>query len=515
MKYFLGIDYGTGGAKACLTDSEMDVISYSFREYEIITQKSGWSEHDPDNYWDLTLELIKECISKARIESKDIAAIATSSALPAMVMVDSKGHTINKAYNLLDRRAKKEVNWIKNTIGEKRIFDLTGNRIEDHPILVNLLWERNNRPDSFKKIVKVYTIDSFIKYKLTGISNINYSQGAFYGIAYDIRKNIFDQEILDILDIDISLLPEVTGSKVVIGHVTKAAAQETGLFVGTPVSAGQADAMAGWLGAGAINLGDIQMNLGTCGVIGIIHNNMNFLDSMINSAYTIEKTFVVIAATHTGGLLIRYMRDNFSQLEIAIENLTGYSAYRLLDMQAEKINPGSEGLIVLPYLMGEKTPIWDNNAKGVVFGLSLNHTKAHIIRSMMESVAYALYESFLILRKTLTKINYPIVMNEGGAVSKVWREIITDVLNAPTVLVKNRVGAPYGDCLLAAKAIGFLKDYSITKEKAQYVELLKPQKENNKIYMEYFELYKKIYRSVKERFVELNELKEKYELNKA
>ncbi len=510
MKYFLGIDYGTGGAKACITNSDMDVISYSFREYQIITQKLGWSEHDPDKYWSLTKEIVKECISKANIKPEDISAITTSSALPAMVMVDNQGNTINMAYNLLDRRAKNEVNWLKETIGEKKIFDLTGNRLEDHPILVNLLWERNNRPDSYKKITKIYTIDSYIKYKLTGKSNINYSQGAFYGVAYDIRNNIFNQEMLETLNINNNILPEVTDSEEIIGYVTKNAAQETELSVGTPVTAGQADAMAGWLGAGAANIGDIQINLGTCGVIGIVHDSKDFLDSMINSAYTIPNTFVVIAATNTGGLLMRYMRDNFSQLEVALEKLTGYDAYQLLDMQAEKIKPGSEGLIVLPYLMGEKTPIWDNIAKGVVFGLSLNHTKAHLIRSMMESVAYALYESFFILQKALKKINYPIVFNEGGAISMVWREIITNVLNVPTVLVKNRVGAPYGDCLLAAKAIGTIKDYSIAKDKTQYIEHLEPKKEQNNLYMEYFELYKKIYRNVKDLFVDLNSLKEKY-----
>ena len=508
MKYFLGIDYGTGGAKACLVNDEMDVISYSFREYEIITQKPGWSEHDPDNYWELTQELIKECLNKAKIKSKDISSIATSSALPAMVMLDDKGQTINNAYNLLDRRAKKEVDWVRNKIGEKRIFDLTGNRLEDHPVLVNLLWERNNRPDSFKKIKKIYTIDSFIKYKLTGESNINHSQGAYYGIAYDIRNNIFDQEILDTLGINRDLIPEVTDSEKIIGYVTERAAKKTELPAGTPVIAGQADAMAGWLGAGAVKIGDIQINLGTCGVIGIVHNNMDFLDTMINSAYTIPNTYVVIAATNTGGMLMRYMRDNFSQLEAALEDLTGLNSYQLLNIQAEKIKPGSEGLIVLPYLMGEKTPIWDNNAKAVIFGLALNHSKAHLIRAMMEGVAYALYESFEILEKTLAKINYPIVMNEGGAVSKVWREIITDVFNVPTVLIKNRVGAPYGDCLLAAKAVGYIKDYSIASEKAEYIEPLEPQKKHNELYMEYFKLYKSIYRDIKERFIDLNKLKE-------
>ncbi|MHB1275235.1 MAG: FGGY-family carbohydrate kinase [Candidatus Humimicrobiaceae bacterium] len=511
MKYFLGIDFGTGGAKACITDTEMNTISYAFQEYDIIIEKPGWSEHDPDNYWKLTKDLISECIKKGRVAPKDIAAIATSSALPAMVMLDKKGNTINRAYNLLDRRAKKEVDWVRDTLGAEEIFKITGNRLEDHPALVNLLWEKRNRPCSFKKICKVYTIDSFIKYRLTGVSNINYSQGVYYGVAYDIRKNTFNQEILNMIGIDKSILPEATQSEVIIGHVTQQAALECGLVAGIPVAAGQADAMAGWLGAGAIFPGDMQINLGTCGVIGIVHKNSYFLDTMINSAYTIPGTFVVIAATNTGGQLIRYMRDNFAQIETAVEKLTGVSSYQMLDIQAEKVRPGSEGLIVLPYFMGEKTPIWDNNAKGVFFGLTLNHSKGHILRSMMESVAYALYESFVMLKKTMNVINYPAVFNEGGAVSKIWREIITDVFNIPTILLKNRAGAPYGDCLLAAKATGFIKDYSIAREKVQYIELMEPQKRNNELYMGYFELYKKVYISLKERFIDLNALKDKFE----
>lgn len=511
MKYFLGIDFGTGGAKACITDAEMNIISYAFREYEIIIQKPGWSEHDPENYWKLTKELISECINKGRITPKDIAAIATSSALPTMVMVDSKGNLIHKAYNLLDRRAKLEVQWINETVGNKKIFDITGNRLEDHPVLVNLLWEKKHRPDSFKKVHKVYTIDSFIKYKMTGISNINYTQGAYYGVAYDIRKNIFNPEILEMIDIDASILPEVTHSQVIIGKITEYAASECGLIAGIPVVAGQGDAMAGWLGAGAISPGDMQINLGSVGVIGIIHKNNYFLDTMINAAYTIPGTFVVIAATTTGGLLIRYMRDNFSQLEVALERLTGENAYQMLDIQAAKVKAGSDGLIVLPYFMGEKTPIWDNCAKGVLFGLTLNHSKGHILRAMMEGVAYALYDSFVLLKNKIDVINYPAIFNEGGVVSKVWREIITNVLNIPTVLVKNRVGAPYGDCLLAAKATGFINDYSIIREKIQYIEPMEPQKRKNEIYMEYFELYKNVYTSLKKRFIELQTLKDNYE----
>jgi sugar (pentulose or hexulose) kinase len=160
--------------------------------------------------------------------------------------------------------------------------------------------------------------------------------------------------------------------------------------------------------------------------------------------------------------------------------------------------------------MGERTPLWDADARGVVFGLSLSHGKAHLIRAMMESVAYALYHSFTLIKARGKKINYPIVLNEGGAKSKLWRRIITDVFNIPTVLVKQRVGAPYGDAILAGVATGVFADYSIAKEKAEYIEEMEPVKANHERYMEFFELYLKLYQHLKEDFKELAKLRKKY-----
>jgi xylulokinase len=204
------------------------------------------------------------------------------------------------------------------------------------------------------------------------------------------------------------------------------------------------------------------------------------------------------------------MRDQFSPVEIEMEKLVNMSSYQMMDMEAERISPGSDGLVVLPYLMGERTPIWDVHARGVIFGLSLSHTKAHLVRAMMEAVAYALYDSFRLIRDTGRKINYPIVMNEGGARSMVWRKIITDVFNVPTVLVKNRAGAPYGDALLAGVATGMFKDFSIARQKVEHIEPMEPEPQNHELYMEYFQVYKSLYEHVKNDFKSLARLREKY-----
>jgi xylulokinase len=218
---------------------------------------------------------------------------------------------------------------------------------------------------------------------------------------------------------------------------------------------------------------------------------------------------VTVPTTTTGGQSIRYLRDNFSQYEVETERVLGISSYDLLNLQAQKVPVGSNGLIILPFLMGERTPIWDVHARGVIFGLSLNHTKGHIVRAMMEAVAYAMYDSFRLVKEEAgLKMNYPMVLNEGGAVSKLWRQIITDVFNVPIVLVKRRTGAPYGDAILAGVAAGVFKDFSVAKEWVEYIEPMEPNQEHHERYMEYFALYKKLYEHVKEDYRELAKLRE-------
>jgi xylulokinase len=210
----------------------------------------------------------------------------------------------------------------------------------------------------------------------------------------------------------------------------------------------------------------------------------------------------------TGGQSIRFLRDAFGQVEVETERILGTSAYDLLNLQAEKIPPGSDGLLVLPYLMGERTPIWDTAARGVVFGLSLNHTKGHLVRAMMEAVAYALYDSYELLLGAGLPIRYPLVLNEGGAVSRLWRQIITDVFNVPTVLVERRTGAPYGDAILAGVATGIFEGLSVAKQWVRYVAPMDPDPTRHARYGEYFALYRRLYRHVKEDFQALAALRD-------
>jgi xylulokinase len=308
------------------------------------------------------------------------------------------------------------------------------------------------------------------------------------------------------------MMPELFHCDDVIGEVTSKAAEETGLAAGIPVAAGQVDCNASWIGAGATEPGDIQSNLGTVGNFGIIYKDIEFMFSdigrlLMSFPYTTKETYVTVPTTTTGGQTIRYIRDAFSQAEVGVESTLGVSSYDLLNMYAEKVPPGCEGLVVLPYLMGERTPIWNTQARGVVFGLSLHHGKGHLVRAMMEGVAFAMYDSFRLVREAGIKVNFPMILNEGGAVSRLWRQIITDVFNVPTAMVKRRTGAPFGDAVLAGVATGVFKNFAVTKEWAEYVSHLEPDPGRNGIYMEHFQLYKSLYEHVKEDYETLAQLR--------
>jgi len=507
----LGIDFGTGGAKAALIDSEGTLRAYAFEEYPILTTRPGWSEHDATQYWPVACRLIRRCLAEAKVEGREVRGVAASSALPSMVMVDRNGQPVERAYNLMDRRAQDEVRRLKERIGAARIFEVTKNRLDDHPVIVNLLWERSHRPDVFARVYKALSIDGYVTLRLTGVASAHYSGAAFYGVAYDLLRRRFDGRLLEELGLDPLLFPPLHACEAVVGAVTPAAAQETGLPAGLPVAAGQVDCCAGWMGAGMTEPGDVQMNLGTCGNFGVLHREHIFHESMIAFEHTTGggEIFITVPTTTTGGGLIRYMRDNFYRAELAARRPGGDDIYDLIDREAEAAPPGADGLVVLPFLMGERTPIWDADARGTIFGLSLQHTRGHVLRAMMESVAYALYDSYRIIQTTGLKLRAPIVLNEGGAKSVLWRRIITDVFGVPTALVKRRTGAPWGDAILAGVATAVFKDFSVAKRWAEFTEPLEPDPARRALYAEYFALYKRLYGHVAEDFKALARIRDR------
>lgn len=513
MTALVGLDFGTGGAKSCIMGTDGQVLAYAYQEYQLIHEQPGWSEHDATQYWPIASALIRQVLDKSGIHRGDVSGIAVSCALPSLVVIGAEGQVLCPAINLLDRRAREEVQLAERLVGSDRMQSLSGNRVEDHPSIVNLMWMQRYRTHLFRRIRAALTIDGYIAFRLSGAVTVNRSAGAFYGVAYDICDGAFDHSILDMVEIPVGLLPQVVDCRAIIGSVTREAANETGLQEGTPVVGGQVDCNAGWIAAGAVEPGDIQLNLGTCGVLGVVHSRPDFISSesgkqMVNIPYTTDpqSTYSAVATTMTGGQALRYLRETFGYVEQQVGAMLGLSPYDLLTLQARDVPPGSDGLIVLPYLMGERTPIWDSSARGVIFGLSLHHTRGHIFRAFMEGVAYALNHSLSVLLMGGLDISWPLVLNEGGARSEVWRRIVTDVLGVPTVVPTSPLGAPVGDAILAGVAVGELEGFSVAKKWVRYGSTLEPDPWAHERYLQFYDIYRGIYDDTKARSSQLAEV---------
>lgn len=516
MATLLGIDFGTGGAKATLIDDDANVLAYAYEEYPILHPQPGWSEHDAENYWTVTCDLVQRVLRDSGTSAADIRGVGVSSALPSLVLVDAAGRPVAPGMNLMDRRATAEVAEIRDRIGESRIERITANRIEDHPALVNIVWYARHRPAVFRQVAQALTIDGFVVSRLTGRSTLNRSSAVFYGVAFDIRTGEFDRDVLNELGVDPAILPRLVDCREVVGEVTSAAGAATGLSPGTSVVGGQVDCNAGWIAGGAIAAGDMQLNLGTSGVLGIVHQDRDYLSHpdglrMVNIPYTTSPldTWSAVAVTTTGGQALRYLRDAIGQIEVQVAPSLGVSPYDLLTLEARDIPAGSEGLIVLPYLMGERSPIWDATARGVLFGLSLHHGRGHIVRAFLEGVAYALYHSFTILRRTGLAVREPLVFNEGGARSEVWRRIITDVFGLPSALLQQRAGAPLGDAILAGVGTGVFDGFDVARRNARLIEHLEPDPRNHERYQEYFAIYRTLSEAVGPSFGPLHVLSQR------
>jgi ribulokinase len=509
----LGIDYGTGGAKACLMTEDGVVRGYAYAEYPIIQEHPGWSEHDAENYWTVCCDLVRTVLAESGIPGGQVAGVAVSSALPCLVLVDDEGRALAPAINLMDRRAVDEIDVVLEKVGTEQLAELTANRVEDLPSLVSLLWYQRHRPEIYRRVHKALTIDGFITSRLSGEYVANVSTGVFFGVAYDIRRGRFDDGVLERIGIDPGLLPRLHDCTDVVGEVTPEAARATGLAAGTPVAAGQVDCNASWVAGGAIRPGDVQLNMGTCGVLGIVHDEPDFLGSaagrqVINIPYTTApgSTYAAVAATTTGGQALRYFRDTFGALEVRTGGDLGVSPYDLLTVQARDIPPGSQGLLVLPYLMGERSPLWNPRARGVVMGMSLHHTRGHVLRAFLEGVAFALYDNYEQLVSGGISPALPIVCNEGGARSDVWRRIVTDVFGVPTTLLRGVGGAALGDAILAGVAVGSLDGFGVAREWAVTGDPIEPDERRHARYREYFEVFRNIYAHLRADFDDLDRL---------
>jgi xylulokinase len=511
MGYLLGLDLGTSGVKALIMDEEARKIVTDTVEYPLQTPKVNWAEQKPSDWWNGTVEAIKRVIEKSSINPDDIKGIGLSGQMHGLVALDKTQKVLRPAIIWCDQRTEKQCRYITDTIGADRLIELVSNPALTGFTAGKLLWVRDNEPEIYDKIYKVLLPKDYIRFCLTGefATEVSDASGTNF---LNVKERKWSKELLDELDIDIDILPDCYESYEVSGKVNAAASKETGLKEGTPVVGGGGDQASQAVGTGIIKEGIISSTVGTSGVVFAASNahRLDPANTLHTFCHAVKGKWHLMGVMLSAGGSLRWLRDTLF-LDLKEEAAKqGIDPYILMEKKAAEIPAGSEGLIFLPYLTGERAPYADPNAKGVFFGLTLRHTEAHFIRSVLEGVAFGLRDSLEVIRNLDIPIE-EIRGSGGGAKSPFWLQIQADINNSPMTTINVTDGGALGVALLAGEGTGV---YSSLEDACDAIIKVKssttPNKENAKKYNEYYSVYRSLYPVLKDRFVDLNKIVEKH-----
>ncbi len=506
MNYLLGTDIGTSGTKTILTDLKGNVISQDLQETDILTPQPLWAEQWPDVWLEAAKTSIKNTVAKSGVKPDEIKAIAISGLYGGSgIPLDADMKPVRPCMIWMDRRAQKESDWALETIGEQRLLEITHNGADPYYGYTKMLWMKHNEPENWAKTKLFLPPNDYVIYKLTGEAAIDYSSAGNIGGIFDMNTRTWSEEMLTAMGIPLSMMPSrLVESTDVVGQLTSQAAEELGLCAGMPVVASGIDCGAANIGLGVFEPGVYAAAIGTSMCAALISDKPVKGKGLIvwPYLYKAKELSYYFAGGATAGAIVKWFRNNLCELERQAEREGGPNTYDVLNEQAVKIPAGSEGLIVLPYFMGERSPIWDSNAKGTIVGLSLAHTKAHLYRAFLEAVAYSLRDA---MNATGENLGQYILLAGGVTKSRLWRQIFADVTGYPVVCPKSDVEANMGDVMLAGIGTGLLT-YEQVKTWQVLDQPIMPDPVCHAQYNRCFEVYKSIYQHLKDDMKALNHL---------
>ncbi len=508
MKYVIGIDLGTSGTKTVLFDTLGNVVASHTVEYPMYQPQNGWAEQDPRDWANAALETLKKVVSESGVDNSDILGIGISGQMHGLVMLDENGDVIRNSIIWCDQRTAKECEEITQRVGAKRLIEITANPALPGFTASKILWVRNNEPQNYSRCRKILLPKDYVRYILTGEFATEVSDAAGMQLL-DIGKRCWSDEVLEKLDIDKSLLAKCYESVEVTGGINKKTADYTGLKEGTIVVGGAGDNAAAAIGTGVVEDKKAFTTIGTSGVV-YAHASKIAIDPkgrVHTFCSAVPGEWLVMGVTQGAGLSLKWFRDNFCNAEIETAKQMNVDPYYLMDKEVDTVMIGANKLLYLPYLMGERTPHLNSDARGVFFGLSAMHTKKDMLRAVMEGVSYSLKDCVSVLNEMGLEISDMMACG-GGGTSSVWRQMLADLYACPVKTITSKEGPALGVALLAAVAAGV---YPSVQEACAAVVKVKneqqPVAENTEQYKKYYEIYKRLYLSLKDDFSALGSLK--------
>lgn len=489
MAQLLGIDIGTSACKVAAFAEDGTVLAQSNQPYKVYYPQSGWAEQDPDEWWDAICAGVRVVLASENVSASEIAGIGVDGQSWSAIPVGADGKVLAKTPIWMDTRSRDICDEVKKNVGEDKIFEIAGNDFLPSYTTPKMIWFKQNHPEVFDKTALFVQSNSYIVYKLTGIFSQDLSQG--YGIHFFNMKTLsYDESLAKELGLSKDLVPELYKCDDIVGKVTKEAAQLTGLKEGTPVVAGGLDAACGTLGAGVYEVGQTQEQGGQAGGMSICTDSALSHKKLILSAHVVPDKWLLQGGTVGGGGTLNWFKREFGE-GIPFAELT---------IPAEKVAPGSDGVIYLPYMAGERSPLWNPDAKGVFYGLSFDKTRGHMVRAILEGVAYSLQHNLLTAKEVGAEVDIMNAMG-GSSNSLLWTQIKADVTGKTIQVPTSDTATTLGAALLAGVGCGVYNNYDEAVNKTIVITRThEPNMENHEIYKKYMDLYLKLGNSLTDIF---------------
>jgi len=490
MQYFLGVDIGTYEAKGILCDEQGKIIAQAVRAHQMLVPQAGWAEHDADaDWWGGFCALTRELLAKSALPAAKIASVATSGIGPCMLPVDDQGTALMKAVLYgVDARATQEIDELTGEIGKQTLLRDSGNLLSSQSVGPKILWLKKNRPEIFARTHKILTSTSLLVYRLTGNSVIDHYSAASFHPLYNIETQDWQDIYADRI-IAAEFLPSLKWTTDIAGLVTDEAARQTGLQAGTPVITGTIDAAAEAISIGVNRGGEMMMMYGSTMFFIQVTDKPHPHPALWYAPWLFEGQHASLAGTSTSGTLTRWFCQQFAR------DLPPAQAMSQLAEEAASSPAGARGLFMLPYFSGERTPLYDPQARGVIFGLDLSHDRGDIYRALIEGIAYGVRD-VLSAYGAAGLVPTTIASAGGGLKNGLWAQAVCDIIAQPQCLREKTIGAAYGDCFLGALAVGAVTVQDIERWNP-IVKILQPDATLVDFYAQGFKVFKALYEQTK------------------
>jgi len=444
----LGIDVGTGGSRAVVINETGQIVASATVEHEpFASPQTGWAEQDPDDWWRASVAAIREVVSHDNVSPDEIAAVGLSGQMHGSVLLNDRDEVVRPALIWCDQRSDKQCEQLTQQIGAEQLIKLTCNPALTGFTLPKMLWVRDNEPEAWQQVRSVLLPKDYVRFRLTGDKATDVAD-ASGTLLLNVAERKWSDEMLAATEIDASLLPTVFESPEITGTISSSAAELTGLRAGTPVVGGAGDQAGGAVGIGIVQPGAVSATIGTSGVVFAATNSpaLDPKGRVHTFCHAVPGRWHVMGVTQGAGLSMRWFRDQFGA------GMGEGDPYDRMTEEAAQVESGSNGLLWAPYLMGERTPHLDPHARAALVGLTASHTRAHVIRAIMEGVAFSLRDSFEIFNEMQVPVE-TIRLGGGGARSALWRQIQADIYGRAVATVEAEEGAAYGVAMLAGVGV--------------------------------------------------------------